>query len=80
MCCIGDDILFPISYRTLILIILKSIIKDNTTLTREDIYFRLRNREDPEQTSCPAAMIAILSPRRSASSMLCVVMIIVLPA
>ena len=42
-------------------------------------YLRFKKREDPEQTSSPAAMMAILSPRRSASSILCVVMIIVLP-
>ena len=33
----------------------------------------LRKREDPEHLSFPSAMMAILSPRRSASSMKCVV-------
>ena len=33
-------------------------------------YLRFKKREDPEHTSSPAAMISILSPSRSASSIL----------
>jgi hypothetical protein len=33
------------------------------------VYLLLRKREDPEQRSTPSAMMAIRSPRRSASSL-----------
>lgn len=42
-------------------------------------YFFFKNKEDPQHCTTPLAIIAIRSPRRSASSMKCVVRSMVLP-
>lgn len=56
------------------------ILKPCTILKQHIPYLFFRNKELPQHFRIPSAMMAILSPRRSASSMKCVVRSIVRPA